>query len=194
MGLVSALETRSCVLFVGAGAGYNFVRADGSLAPDAGMLGDRLASRFGIDLSGEPADLAAVAELVERRRGRTSLEAALAEELDGFEPDDAFRRLIGRGWKAIYTTNYDNMIERCFELEPEPRQYPVSVSVTSDLVSATTPDEVPIYHLHGYMLSAAESAPHSYRVRLYAVRRPPADVVQPFQGAVRDGHRGLRWL
>lgn len=120
MGLVSALETRSCVLFVGAGAGHNFVRPDGSRAPDATTLAGRLATRFGIDLGGEDAELAAVAELAERRKGRPSLEAALAEELDGFEPDEGFRQLIGRGWKAIYTTNYDNMIERCFELDPEP--------------------------------------------------------------------------
>ncbi len=156
MGLEHALESGACVLFVGAGAGHYFLKPDGSKAPDARALAAVLADKYKIDLGGDDPDLAAVSELVEVRRGRTELEATIAAELAALEPADAFQRLIRRGWKGIFTTNYDNMIERTFELDAEPQQVPVSFSVTADLVSLVAPGEVPIYHLHGSLAAGEE--------------------------------------
>jgi tetratricopeptide (TPR) repeat protein/cold shock CspA family protein len=156
MGLVHALETRSCVLFVGAGVGAHIKRPDGSPTPDAEALARELAERFSIDLGDESPDLAAVAELVELRRSRLDLEAHLSVALDGLEPDAAFRRLVTYGWRAIFTTNYDDAIERSFALDASAIQTPVSYSVTSDITDWGGASEVPIFHLHGRLAAPAE--------------------------------------
>ncbi len=155
MGLVRALESGDCVLFVGAGAGYNYTNEQGHV-PSGVQLGRLLAERFGIDLGEEEPDLAAIGELIEVRHDRRGLENAVGEFLSGFEPDESFRQLLRRGWKAIFTTNYDGYIERAYELEAEPSQLCLSYSVTSDLRAAHGPDEVPVYHLHGSLLAGGE--------------------------------------
>lgn len=155
MGLVRALESGDCVLFVGAGAGYNYTNEQGHV-PGGADLGRLLAARFGIDLGEEAPDLAAIGELIEVRHDRRALENAVAELLTGYEPDASVRQLLRRGWKAIFTTNYDGYLERAYELESEPRQLCISYSVTSDLQAVHGPDEVPIYHLHGSLLADSE--------------------------------------
>ncbi len=148
LGLRDALESGQCVLFIGAGIGEHLIDRDGSPAPNAAMLAEELVDQFSIDTV-DISNLSKIATVVELRKGRAELEGYLSKRLAFLEPDEQFRWLFTRRWKAIYTTNYDNSIKRAYELIATPPQTPVIFSATSDLVAHDTQFEVPIFHLHG---------------------------------------------
>src|SRR4051794_8127044 len=97
LGLITALESGSGVLFLGAGVGYNVRNSSGEPAPTAAVLAEKLATRYSIDLDDEP-DLAKVAQVIELRRGRESLLGFLKTEMDNLEPDDDIRWLLSLTW------------------------------------------------------------------------------------------------
>jgi hypothetical protein len=149
LGLKQALESGDCVLFVGAGIGEHVRDEQGKPAPDGGTLAGELAAHFGIEISDIP-DLAKISQLVEiRKKGRTELEAFIKRRLSGLEPDEPFQWLTTLRWKAIFTTNYDNSLQRAYSKNPNPPQTPVTIAATSDLVPFERKFQVPIYHLHG---------------------------------------------
>jgi tetratricopeptide (TPR) repeat protein len=152
MGLVSALESGDCVLFVGAGVGHHAQTRTGLTAPDARGLALSLASEFGIDAGSEP-ELAKVAQVVETRKGRLELIAFLKRTLGDLQPDSYLQWLMSRTWRAVFTTNYDGVLERCFELNPAPTQTPVSIGINSEVRTFDPNFQVPIYHLHGSLFS-----------------------------------------
>jgi len=148
LGLRHALESGQCVLFVGAGAGANLLGPDGKTAPDGTALASEMAAHFGIETEGIT-DLAKIAEFVELTKGRTELETFLRKRLDGLEPDEHLKWLPTVRWKAIYTTNYDQGLERAYELTAKPVQTTHIAAGTADLTSLDLRFQLPIYHLHG---------------------------------------------
>ena len=157
LGLRHSMESGNCVLFVGAGIGHYVTGTDGKPGPDAVTLARELAGRFKIPASSDHFDLAKISEVVQLRHGRAELETFLRKRLADLEPDEHLRWLFSLRWGAIFTTNYDNVIERAYELNPNPRQQPKSFSSTSDLLHINTPLDVPIYHLHGALFGQSQS-------------------------------------
>lgn len=153
LGLVSALESGECVLFLGAGVGYNLLKPDGTHLPTGEDLAKSLASKFGVDVDEHPR-LDQVAEIVELRRDRARLVAHLDEELSGFEPDEDFQWLASLTWRAIFTTNYDRGMERAYELTADATQNPVIIATNSETRTWDPRFEVPLFHLHGSLSSA----------------------------------------
>lgn len=147
LGLRQGLEAGDCVLFVGAGVGCHLWR-DGAQAPDGRALARELAEQFKID-TGSSQDLAKVSQIVELRKGRTELETFLKKRLSDLEPDAALRWLCTIRWRAIYTTNYDDGIERGYALTAKPPQTPVPMASTSELVTFDRRFQVPVFYLHG---------------------------------------------
>ena len=156
LGLRHAIESGNCVLFIGAGIGAHLSDRDGNQAPDGISLAKELAEYFSIDTGGV-FDLAKVSEIIEIRKGRKELEVFLKKRLSNLEPDENLRFLFSFRWKAIFTTNYDNGIERAYELIPEPQQKPITVTITPEIVPFDTQFEVPVYHLHGYLFGPSKS-------------------------------------
>lgn len=148
LALKRILESGEGILFLGAGIGYEAKNERGELMPDAGKLAAKLATTLGVDAGASP-DLSKLAELTEIRKGRAELVAFLSGELADFEPQQSLRWLIGLPWKAIYTTNYDRVIMRAFELNPKPRRTPAVISAVADLKDFDLRLELPIVHLHG---------------------------------------------
>jgi tetratricopeptide (TPR) repeat protein len=155
LGLRQVLESGDCVLFIGAGVGGHVKRPDGSSAPDGQQMAKDLCANFGIATSS--VDLAKVAELVEIRKGRSALEGFVGRSLAELDPDETFQWLTTFRWRAIFTTNYDRAIERAYNLNPQPPQNPVSMSVTADLEYTDPRLQVPIFHLHGTLFGANAS-------------------------------------
>jgi tetratricopeptide (TPR) repeat protein len=148
LALRNALEAGQCTLFLGAGIGHHVAGPDGSEAPDAQTLAEELAGAYGIEI-GDQRDLAKVAQAVVARKGRPELELFLTKRLTDLEPDDTLLWLLSRTWRAIFTTNYDRVIQRAYEKIATPTQRPVTIAASADLVPMDPKFDVPIYHLHG---------------------------------------------
>lgn len=154
LGLRAAIESGECVLFIGAGLGKHVVDSSGKPAPDGKALAEELAKKYNIDTEGE-FDLAKVSQIVELHKGRADLEEFMRKRLAGLTPDDSFKWLFQQRWKAIYTTNYDSVIQRAYELIT-PQQNPISFTNTSELVPIDNRFQVPIYHIHGSLFGSAK--------------------------------------
>src|SRR5436305_6235564 len=128
--LRQALESGECVLFVGAGIGRALIATEGKPLPYASELAAEMAAFFGINTEGS-SDLTKVSQVVEiRKRGRKELNAFLQKRFTDITPNEDVRWLSTRPWRAIFTTNYDNGIERAYELNPQTIQIPVIATVT----------------------------------------------------------------
>ena len=134
------------------------LRPDGTHAPTGGELAHLIAKEFQIDC-GEVTDLSQIAQaVVNKKGGRKELEGFIKSQLSDLTPDEKLRWLFSLRWRAIYTTNYDNVIERAYELSSHPPQRPVSISITNELTDISPLYEVPVYHLHGTLFGVA--TPH----------------------------------
>jgi tetratricopeptide (TPR) repeat protein len=148
LGLRTAIESGNCILFIGAGLGDHIIDEAGNPAPDSKTLAKDLAQEFSIDVHSEY-DLAQIASVIELRFGRADLISFLQRRLTNLSPDEAFQWLFTIRWSGIFTTNYDDVIERAYELIPKPPQNPIPISIASQLVDHDPRFEVPIYHIHG---------------------------------------------
>jgi len=140
---------------VGAGLGAHALDKDGNPAPDGQELARRMAEHFKIETGGEY-DLAEVAEIVEIRIGRSELETFIKSQVSDLQPDKTFQWLTTIRWKAIFTTNYDNVIETAYNLNPSPPLKPVPFGITPELFPIDPRFDVPIYHLHGRFAGSAK--------------------------------------
>lgn len=153
LALLNSIETQNCVLFVGAGVGCHFKSSDGAFAPTGPELCKLLCDKFSIPYRSDYS-LAKIAEFIEiKKKGRKELESFLSSTLSRLDPDETFKWITSVRWKSIYTTNYDNCIERTYQLCSNPLQNPISFSVTSDIRQYQPIIDVPIFHIHGYLLS-----------------------------------------
>jgi tetratricopeptide (TPR) repeat protein len=147
LGLRLALEEGRVVLFLGAGIGRYFKTSAGDSSPNGRELAQELAKHF--EISSSDYNLSKIAEVIDLRGHRKDLEAYLRKRLSGLVPDDSVRWLAAVKWRAIYTTNYDDGIERTYALIAAPRQKPITVSETAHVVDIDPRFEVGVYHLHG---------------------------------------------
>ena len=86
---------------------------------------------------------------MELRKGRSELYGYLTKRLSSFEPTEPLKWLLGLRWQAIFTTNYDRLLQRTYEHLKNPVQTPVTISATAELVQYDPAVQPPIYHLHG---------------------------------------------
>ncbi|WP_447963579.1 P-loop NTPase [Nitrospira sp. Ecomares 2.1] len=148
LALRRSLESGECVLFVGAGIGGHLQGEAGRFAPDATSLAKEIAEEFSIETTNYI--LPKITQVVTiRKKGKSELVAFLQRRLEGLDPDSKLRWLFTLRWKAIFTTNYDNGIQRAYDLNPSPSQTPVTIAISSEIVDFDPRFQVPIYHLHG---------------------------------------------
>jgi hypothetical protein len=98
-----------------------------------------------------------ISEVVEIRKGRVELETYLRKKLSNLSPDDKLIWICSLRWRAIFTTNYDDGIEKAYEVNPYPKQKPISVSITSELLDYDPRFDIPVYHLHGSLFRSENS-------------------------------------
>lgn len=155
LGLKSAIESGNCVLFIGAGIGYDMRDENGNNIPDGIKLAQDLAAHFKISTDSD--DLAKVSQIVAIRKSREELDGYIRKRLAKIQPGEHVQWLSTNRWKAIYTTNYDFGIERAYELNPAPLQTPVPISATEAMVDYDARFQVPIYHIHGALFGEKQS-------------------------------------
>lgn len=148
--LRQALENGSCVLFVGAGMGHYMVDSNGDHIPDGIGLAKRLADKFNVPVSDGKYDLAKISQYIEvKNKGRKELIAFIKESLAEANPDENMMWIPSIQWKAIFTTNYDNVIQLAYDRYPTPTQNYVTISRSTGIKNFNSLIEVPILHLHG---------------------------------------------
>lgn len=153
--LRQAIETGSCVLFVGAGMGNYMIDEHGTRIPDGVGLAAKLSERFNVPSDGNH-DLSKVSQYIEvKNRGRKELIAFIRECLSNTYPDDNMMWIPSIHWKAIYTTNYDNVIQKAYDRHPSPSQDYITISRATGFRDYNSPIEVPIFHLHGALFEEA---------------------------------------
>jgi hypothetical protein len=154
LGLRTALESGTCVLFVGAGIGVHLKDANGRNAPTARDLAREIAANFSIDPDTDVTDLSKIASYLEAIGQRKELDSFIHERLSNLSPDEAIQWLTTIRWRSIYTTNYDDSLLKAYTIAPNLHQEPISISVSAEFVKCDPRFQVPIYFLHGTIFGA----------------------------------------
>lgn len=128
-----------CVLFLGAGASIS------SGAPSGGELAGILARDV---LLAELPDygLGDVVDIAAGTVGRPEVDKYIVDLLKPLQPSDDLRQFVTLPWRAIYSVNFDDLVEKAYE-----RDSPGNLRVFSaaDELEALTPSHRPLYLLHG---------------------------------------------
>jgi hypothetical protein len=137
--VASQIDPQKTVLLLGAGAS----RSSG--APLAIDLCRQLERKLA---SGEKIsdDLSELAGILEHRCGRRPLVDAVVSALSGLHPDGGLLALAEYRWKAIYTTNFDRLVEDAFSK----KQRKIGVVRSNfDWEETHDPSKVPLFKIHG---------------------------------------------
>ncbi len=157
--LIETISSGNCVLFLGAGA----AREAG--APVGNELATLLADRFEKhDISTH--NLREFVDVLETTSGvdRQEIDKAIVETLQKTSPSNAHLFLPGFVWQAIFTTNYDRLIEIAYDIyrtsrgEP-PLQRCNVVNGLQDQVRLDNRSSVNLYKLHGCISSIGQGNP-----------------------------------
>lgn len=145
--LCDALGGRRLCLFLGAGVNAGVANAAGVRMPLGKDLGKHLASKL-LEHDDYEAPLEQVASMAAYRAGRDEVDRCISEQLGRFEPAAVHHALAQLPFDAIFTTNYDTLLERAFQARGVgARLVPVfaAESDTTGLGDGATP----YYKLHG---------------------------------------------
>ena len=156
--LISQIGTRRCILFLGSGA------SNEAGAPTGAQLAAELADRY-LDGHHRSEPLTKVAAYIEHKpgAGRRSMLNYVVKRLSNLSPTKAHEALTQYPWAAIFTTNYDLLIENAYEKSPGENQI-IRILSSSDLSMQpyySRSNAVFLYKLHGCI-----SRPYSKEVPL----------------------------
>lgn len=146
--LLQSIRSHNCVLFIGAGMGYYLRNQFGETCPDGDALTKKLCNEFNLD-NNTVKDLPIASELVEIRKNRGALLDFLRKQLLGFDPDENYLWLSTIGWRAIYTTNFDDGLLAAYHKSCAAAQNIVPIYVTANFKDFSTYTDVPAYFIHG---------------------------------------------
>lgn len=149
--LLEQVRSGKVGLFLGAGASVGAMSPIPPKSPPIGAgLAKLLSERF---LGGEANDrpLTSVAEYCIAKTDLITVQHYIAEVFERFQPSAAQLLLPSFRWAALVTTNYDRIIERAYELAPNPLQIPVPFLRGTDRVDQMMrdPNRVPLLKIHG---------------------------------------------
>lgn len=136
--LVQNLDPTRTVLFFGAGSSIP------SGSPSAQTLSDAIATRFAIEKNGY--SLAEVSELAELSTDRSELIKFVRTQFPRPNPTGGLLNIPLYAWRGIYTTNYDELLERAYHI----RGAGCDVITTNyDFSRSSDPNAQPVYKIHG---------------------------------------------
>lgn len=136
--LVQDLDPKRTVLFFGAGSSIP------SGSPSAVELTEAIATEFNIDAGGF--SLPEVAELAELDKDRAALIRFVRQRFPSPNPTGGILNIPLYKWRGIYTTNYDELLERSYQIRAQPSHV---ITTNYDFSKHEAPDAQPIYKIHG---------------------------------------------
>jgi tetratricopeptide (TPR) repeat protein len=140
--LIENISAGRCVLFLGAGISLD------SGAPSSIALSNEIAEQF-LDIPAAGYPLSEVAALVDAEDGRRRLNDWIMRRLSALRPSVAIHALPLFRWQAIYTTNFDTLVEAAYKETPNAVQRLHPIYSNRDPISTLETDEVAFYKLHG---------------------------------------------
>jgi hypothetical protein len=111
--LMRSYRNRQCVLFVGAGFSAAAKSTDLEGIEIDVPSGRRLVEYFQKELGEDSNDLSSLSDLYEDEHGEHGLYDLLKAFYVAHTVTPSQGKVSSFGWKEIYTTNYDNVIELC---------------------------------------------------------------------------------
>ncbi|WP_424991342.1 SIR2 family protein [Fluviibacterium sp. S390] len=136
--LVSEITPSGTVLLFGAGASLP------SGAPSVGQLCEHLAPL--INEQPNTYNFADLCALFEFKKSRKELVSKVRERFKGLRPAGGIQNVAEYDWVSIFTTNYDDLVERSFSRKnKEIRVF----SSNFDFGESTPPNSTPIFKIHG---------------------------------------------
>ena len=146
--MVDRISARQCILFVGAGLTQTCDDERGNKGPSATGLARLLSTRF-LGQNEVQDNLPLAADYALAFHNKYDIDSFISRHLGGLKPSQAALAIPQIPWKAIYTTNYDLVIEKAYELAISPIQMvqPIYSNLTS--ISDLPEGCIPLYKLHG---------------------------------------------
>lgn len=136
--LAKQIKPESTVLLFGAGA---------SIPSGAPSVSD-IMTELSKSLSTSPADysFAEFCSLFEFQRNRRELVGIVRGKLKNLRPTGGLVNLPDYAWRSVFTTNYDDLIEKCYVRKEKDIKV---FSSNFDFDGSTSPQATPIFKLHG---------------------------------------------
>ena len=136
--LTRRITPSSCVLFLGAGAS---IPAGG---PTASELAEDLCGRLKTSVP-HGVNLGEAAQVLELKVGRKRLMEAVVAALGSLRPDTSHEVVASHKWRAIFTTNFDTIIEQAYSRVTQP----LSVVRSNFEYTSSHVESVVYYKIHG---------------------------------------------
>lgn len=169
--LVSAIAPEKTVLLFGAGASLP------SGAPSVGQLCQHLSSQ--IDESTDGFNFADLCALFEYKEGRKKLVSQIRKQFSSLRPTGGIQNVAEYAWVSIFTTNYDDLVEKSFTKKNKDIRV---FSSNFDFGETTPPNATPIFKIHG-TIGLDTSDGHRSRIIL---TDEDNDTVEDYREAIYD--------
>jgi hypothetical protein len=148
--LLDQVASGKAILFLGSGASYEAVGKSGPLRINSDKLRDMLSDKF---LGGEEKgrSLVRVADFCKNNFDLLQVQSFIRDVFEEYQPA-SFQALIPTfRWSAIFTTNYDLILERAYDQCPSRLQKLGKIIRDNDHFMEKTRDidSVPFFKLHG---------------------------------------------
>lgn len=147
--LVENIKAKNVVLFLGSGFAYNAVHPEGHKPPLGNDLAKMISKEFLNDgFSSDP--LTFVSEMAISEHSLFKVQSFIASIFDKFSPNESHILYTTFAWKAIFTTNYDLIVERAYQKNTKPLQdFSKVYRNTPEYQIFASNNTVPYYKLHG---------------------------------------------
>ncbi|EJO3860669.1 SIR2 family protein [Vibrio parahaemolyticus] len=148
--LIEQIKRGKVVLFLGSGALYGAALPDNKPIPLGNGLRDLLCDQY-LEGSFKEESLAHVADIAITQAGLFDVQDFIRNYFRGLQPAEFHRDIPKYKWRAIFTTNYDDLVETVYQEESMAIQSPHIVLSNSDPLDSVHIGEnkVPLVKLHG---------------------------------------------
>jgi tetratricopeptide (TPR) repeat protein len=149
--LIEQIRAGKAVLFLGAGASWGAASAVDPKAPPSGKELGRLLSRKFLGGDSDDKALSLIAEYCIDASDIRTVQRYIAEIFNPFKPSATQKAIADFRWIALFTTNYDQIIEKAYGENARRLQTPVPLLRNIDRIDQELrePDTVPLIKLHG---------------------------------------------
>lgn len=157
--LIDRIKRGKVILFLGSGALFGAKLPDERPIPLGNGLRDIICERF-LNKNFEDSDLAHVSAMAISQTSLFEVQDFIKDYFMGLEPAPFHFKIPNFKWRAIFTTNYDLLIETCYSQATEPVQTLCNILSQEDSLDETrvTTDKLLHVKLHGCITRTHDSS------------------------------------